>query len=582
MYRCWGHPTGNNCTFAEGRAELLGALDSAGGYLAHNAGFEASVLREHFGYECTDPLAVHDTQYDLFLYNPYASTFALKPSAERLLGLPPSEQDAVREWVLQHVAAATPKTWGAYISLAPGDLVAPYAEGDTDRTKAIHDLIHPRIIQMGMEAAYQREQRLMPILAESTRQGMPVDMEALARDIEVYMAARQISENYVRGVLGEVDLNKDAQIAEALDRKGLVTEWVLTATGKRSTARKNLMGRVKDPELMAHLAYWGVLSTCLGTFAGPWLAQALREGGNLHPQWNQVKGNYGTTNDAGGAKTGRMSCWDPNLQNVPNDFEDLKIPALVEKFFKELWPTLPRVMHMRRYLLPGQGRIWLKRDFSAQEMRIMSHYAEGQLFQWYLENPDTDPHEMVSVMMREKLGISLKRKALKIIAFGIMYGRGIDNLAAALGVTKEEATMFRNAYYELLPEVRELSNQCKRRGQNGEFVRTWGGRCYHREPSSDRDFSYRLMNYLIQGGAADQTKQSLIDWHAHRASDELLLAAVHDEINISVPVDRRDVGMYTLRAAMDADRFDVPFRSEGFAGPNWDGIEKYEPEMELV
>jgi DNA polymerase-1 len=435
---------------------------------------------------------------------------------------------------------------------------------------------------MGMEEAYQREQRLMPILSESTRQGMPVDMEALARDIEIYMAARKISEDYIYSKLGVFEISKDAQLAAALDKAGLVTEWVMTATGKRSTSRKNLQGRVKDPELMAHLAYHGILTTCLGTFAGPWLTQALAEEGRLHPQWNQVKGNYGTANDAGGAKTGRMSCWEPNLQNVPNDFEGVIVPALVEKFFSTHWPTLPRIMHMRRYLLPGEGRIWLKRDFSAQEMRIMSHYAEGQLYQWYLDDPDTDPHEMVSQMMFEKLGIHLKRKPLKIIAFGIMYGRGLDNLAAALGVTKEQAKTFRDAYYSLLPEVRELSNQCKRRGQNGEFIRTWGGRCYHREPSVERDFSYRLMNYLIQGGAADQTKQSIIDWHAEKLPSDQLLAAVHDENNISALIDSKAKSMEILKIAMNADRFDAPFRSEGFAGPNWGAIEKYEPEVELT
>src|SRR5262249_8928231 len=157
----------------------------------------------------------------------------------------------------------------------------------------------------------------------------------------------------------------------------------------------------------------------------------------------------------------------------------------------------------------------------------------------------------------------LDRKLLKIIAFGIMYGRGVTNLSAALGVDYAEGKRFRDAYFAVLPEVRTLSTSTKRRGTRGGFITTWGGRRYYREPNPERDLSYKLLNYLIQGSAADQTKQSIIDWRATRGTS-LLMAAVHDEINISAPADDVVTEMELLRKAMDADRFDVPFRSEGF------------------
>jgi len=431
---------------------------------------------------------------------------------------------------------------------------------------------------MGMEAAYQREQLLMPVLMESSERGMLVDTERLENDVQVYEAARKISEQYIYSRLGEFELSKDAQLAEALDRAGLVTEWVLTATGKKSTSRKNLQGRIKDPDLLNHLAYHGILTTCLGTFVYPWLRQAAAEGGRLHPQWNQIRGDRGDGGDISGTRTGRMSCRDPNLQNVPNDFESIVIPAQIEAFFAEFYPHMPRIMHMRAYLIAGQGRIWLKRDFSAQEMRILAHFAEGKLYEAYRANPDVDPHKMVQDMLKDMLGIDLPRKFLKIIAFGIMYGRGVPNLSAALGVPLEQGGQFRQAYYEVLPEVKELGTATRRRGSSGGCIRTWGGRIYYREPNHERDLSYKLLNYLIQGSAADQTKQALVDWHYHiRKPEDELQAAVHDEINLSVPAGEQPQAMIRLRAAMDADRFDVPFRSEGFAGQNWSDIERYEP-----
>ena len=589
-YLAWGHPTGNNCSWEDARVRTLDHLHRAEkgeGWLAHNAAFEAAILRDYFSYEATDPLKVHDTQFLLFLTNPYAMTFSLKPSAERELGLPPDEQTELMHWILSNVPEAKPSNWGAYIAKGPADLVGKYAgnsavtgvPGDTDRTYLLFEKLHPRMMDMGMLDAYRREQKLMPILAEGTRRGVRLDMERLGDDIEVYTKAMQMAEEYVYGRLGEFNIDSDRELADALDRAGMVTDWVLTPTGKRSTARKNLVGRVKDPDLLNYMAYRGVLSTCLGTFAGPWLQQALNEEGRLHPQWNQTRGEKGADGDMSGTKTGRMSCKAPNLQNPPNDFEGLEVPQIIAAFLAEQAERTSRiihpVMHMRQYLLPEEGHTWVKRDFSAQEMRVMSHYAEGALFNAFHANKYTDPHQAVMDIIKKTTGLDMIRKHVKIIGFGIMYGMGVDKLAASMGVTKDEGDTLRNAYYAALPEIRELSLDTRNRGKRGDFIRTWGGRVYYREPNPDRDLSYKLLNYLIQGSSADQTKQSIIDYDKERAPDEMMLAAVHDELNASVPTENVKAGMARMRGAMDKDRFDVPFASEGYTGPNWADITKF-------
>ena len=564
-YLAWGHPTENNCSFEDGKAKLLTALhEDKEGYLAHNAPFEASILQRHFGYVQKDPLKVHDTQYLLFLTDPYATSFSLKPSAERILGLPPDEQNEVMRWVLAHVPGSKKSDWGAYICKAPGKMVGRYAVGDTDRTRALYDVLYPRVLQAGMLEPYRREQHLMPILTASSQRGVRLDTARLEQDIATYSAAKRTAEDYIYKQLGDFNIDSDEELASALERTGQVTAWVLTATGRRSTSRKNLVGRVKDPALLAYLAYRGVLSTCLGTFALPWLEQARAEAGRLHPQWNQVRADKGTDNDMSGTRTGRMSCRNPNLQNPPNEFESLVIPE-----------GLPPPMIMRRYLLPEEGHVWLKRDFSAQEMRIMAHFAEGRLFDAFCLDPATDPHVAVQKMIKELLGIDMPRKYVKITGFGIMYGRGVPNLSAALGVDQEEGKRVRDAYYAALPEVRQLSIETRNRGKRGQFIRTWGGRVYYREPNDERDLSYKLLNYLIQGSAADQTKQAMVDWERVRAPHDTLLAAVHDEINVSAPVEDAANAMQRLKNAMNADRFDVPFMSEGYTGPNWGEIVSY-------
>lgn len=578
-YYSWGHPTQNNCTFAKAKSILLAAIkraDKADGWLAHNAPFECAVLREYFGYAPTDPLKVHDTQYLLFLTDPYAYTFALKQSAERVLGLPPDEQTDLMNWVLAHVPGSKKSDWGAYIAKAPGELVGKYACGDTDRTFLLYEHLMPIVEREGMLPAYQREQKLMPIMTRSTLHGVRLDVPRLSRDLEIYTKAMHMAEEYIHGVLGDFNIDSDAELAASLDRAGMVTQWVLTPTGKKSTARKNLAGNIRDPDLLAYLAYRGVLSTCLGTFAEPWLQMAAGDG-RLHAQWNQVRGAKGGDGDMSGTRTGRMSCRDPNLTNIPNDFEGLVIPEAIQAFLDGCrLPGLYHVPHMRLYMLPEIGHVWLKRDFSAQEMRILAHYTEGKLYEAFQQDPSTDPHVAVQRIILDNSGIDLIRKYVKITGFGIMYGRGIPNLAGALGVSIEEGKQTRDAYFAAMPEVRQLSYETRNRGKRNQPIVTWGGRKYYREPHPERDLSYKLLNYLIQGSAADQTKQSLIDWSENSENYDLLMAPVHDEINISAPEECADESMCILREQMNKPRFDVPFLSEGYRGPNWSDIESCE------
>jgi DNA polymerase I-like protein with 3'-5' exonuclease and polymerase domains len=567
-YLAWGHPSENNSTQEQARKELLKAVKSGRPLLFHNAPFDLSVWACHLDLPRVAPQNIFDTQYSIFLVDPYAPTFSLKPSAERILGQLPEEQDAVKAWVLANVAEARqkPSTWGAYISRAPGKLVGTYAIGDVDRTYDLHHHLHKRIAEYGMVQAYLREQLLMPILMESTKRGIRLDREGLERDLEIYedVLARANDRIIARLGLGDFNIDSNDELAEALSRAGVVADedWVLTPTGKRSTSRPNLEKAIKDKHLLALLRYRGLLDTSLATFARPWL-ELTRKDGRLHTEWNQVRGDR--TGDTNGTRTGRLSSSRPNFQNVINEFSELETPE-----------GFPPLIVMRRYLVPDEGKVWLKRDFSSQEMRIMAHFAEGRLYEAYRADPKTDPHDLVKRIIKELLSVDMPRKYVKITGFGIMYGRGIPNLSGALGVPIAEGQKVRDAYFAALPEVRVLSNDTRNRGKRGQAIRTWGGRLYFREPHPERDLSYKLLNYLIQGSAADQTKQSIIDWNERKLPGDEFLATVHDENNIQAGVDNATESMAILREAMNADRFDVPFMSEGFRGSTWADIEECE------
>lgn len=567
-YLAWGHPSKNNISREKGLEYARRVITSNRNLLFHNAPFDLAVTNGALGttWRYADWHLMHDTQYLVFLDDPYASTLSLKPSAARYLNMPPDEQTELKEWILSHVPEATAKDWGAYISEAPGDLVGRYAIGDVVRTFKLFAHLYPRIVERGMQAAYDRERRLMPILYESSRKGIRVNREKLSADHRKYRTELDRADSSIREILGTpgLDFGKRGDLAEALERSGYVTEWALTATGRKSTSKKTL--KINDPRVDSLIKYRGALNTCISTFMGPWL-ELSREDGRLHTSWNQVRT---VERDSAGTQTGRLSSSHPNFQNVPTEF-DLVIP--------EGFLALPL---MRIYLLPEVGHVWLKRDFSSQEVRILAHFEDGQLLGFYLSDPDFDPHEANRIRVLDITGRDFARKYIKITGFSLIYGAGVPGVMRQTGIDDYEVgKQLRDAVLDAMPDVKKLIREVQNAGRRGEAIRTWGGREYFVEPAKVidgrlRSFEYKLLNYLIQGSAADQTKQSIIDWDDNRTWESTFLATVHDEINISAPGESWQEHMMCLKEAMDKDRFDVPFKSEGFVGPNWEEIEEAE------
>lgn len=577
VYLAWGHPTENNIDWGHAHEYLIKLRDSGIPLLFHNAGFDISVWNKNFC-NAIVPLhgdcwkRIHDTLYLIFLDDPYSTTFALKPSAERYLDMPPIEQDELRAWILSNVPEATTKDWAAHISKAPGGLVGRYAIGDVVRTKYLFDLLHPKIVEAGMEAAYDRERRLAPVAWAATRRGIRVDRDVLIHHESVYSTCLEMAYDRLAVLLSisRGDMGDDNLVADAFDRIGAVESWVLTPTGKRSMAKHNL--KIIHPEIKMHYEYIKSLETCLQTFMRPWIEYSSVDG-RLHPNWNQVRQSRDGGFNNKGTRTGRLSSDSPNLQNPPAEFTDYTGAPL----------PVPEGLHplplLRRYCLPEVGHIWLKRDYSSQEIRILAHFEDGALCEAYRANPSLDPHEMAREIITAMVGMTYARKEVKITAFSIIYGSGATGLSIQLGRSYDEAWRIKESYLEAMPGVKAIMEDVTARGRNNLSIRTLGGRIYYKEPGREvdgryRDYSYKLLNYLIQGSAADQTKESICDWSDNRNWEAELLATLHDEINISAPADSWWDHMRTLKECMERPgRIDLPVLSEGFKGDNWQDIE---------
>lgn len=390
---------------------------------------------------------------------------------------------------------------------------------------------------------YEREMRLMPYIEDMSRRGVTVDLVGLEQDIKFYQDKFQYMDERIQEILGQrVDVDKKKDLLECILFVDLAdtSKLHLTAkTGSYSASQASLFDAVTHPELLGLLMVRAATATCLRTFMMPWYNAAKFQEGKIYIKWNQFR-NYTDT----GARTGRMSS-SPNLQNVPTDWGKLK--ARLGQLEWELPWDMPEI---RKYIIPAEGNVFISRDYSAQEMRLLAHFAGGALLEELQANPTEDVH-MIAAQVA-----NVSRTVAKTLGFAVLYGAGGGRIAETLGCTVAEAYAIRREYYRALPEIKQFQQRLTSLAKAGLPVDTIAGRLYFCEDPKIIDgcvktFEYKLSNYKIQGSAADQTKQAMYHYATHCRSGELRLQ-VHDQLVIEVPEEDKDSAKAILEEAMNS------------------------------
>lgn len=635
-YFSWGHPTANNCAAADGFEMLQDVW--FGELLCHNAAFDLAVAIEKLGLPLPNGAQINDTMIMAFLLEPYGE-LSLKPLATRYLGMPPAEQDAVRDWLKANYKmptgrAPTDKQCGALICEAPGVIVSPYACGDTERTARLFKHFVPLLKERGLWEAYRRECEIMPMLLDNSARGIPLDHKALRADTKHYEQVLAGVEANLRGLwkreidtIAPSNFDSGDELSEALSMNPRI-KLPRTPTGKLSTAKEALTSALPDGKVKGLLLYRSALVQCLQMYMRPW----LEHGTALHCNWNQVR-NY----EDYGAKTGRLSS-SPNMQNTtnPDKYDELlaymRSVGLTSKSY-----TLPS---MRTYLVAPKGFVLFSRDYSQQELKFLAHYeaaeldcyftlrdiieryeatdyrqqmklyefsrgqgnfnarrplspqeyakklstkSDGALAKAYIKDPSTDLHVFTQHLIKQHTGLELSRKACKTISFAKLYGAGRPRIAAQLGVDYDTACKMVNAYEIALPGVLRLQETLKEHGRAGHHITTIGGRQYfapaariEKDTGSVRTFEYVLLNYLIQGSSADQTKEAMrLWWPQIRGTDTRFLLTVHDQLVGCAPKGEEKAASALLDVAMcHAFKLDVPLKTDPTYGANFGSMKK--------
>jgi len=274
-------------------------------------------------------------------------------------------------------------------------------------------------------------------------------------------------------------------------------------------------------------------------------------------------------NIVGARQTGRFSSANPNLQQVPSK----------TVLFAKTPDEIKLYQLCRETIVPDEGYLMGKCDYSGQENRLMAHFAVGEgaddIRRKYIENPDFDEHQWVVDTARMLLAIELDRRIAKAIKFGMGYGQQLKGLCETNGWETAEGEKLFNAYNETMPFVKatmdRVSSVIVKRG----YIKTLAGRHCHLKKYNgkvDARSAYKGFNKLIQGSAADMTKKAMVMLDESGLLEVFpLYLTVHDEIDFGVPKTVKAISRLPEIQKVMENTFPiaVPIRVDPEVGEDW-------------
>lgn len=418
-----------------------------------------------------------------------------------------------------------------------------------------------------VQHVYELECKLIPILLRMKKVGIRFDQKRAGELIEKVAAKEQEVEKKlfdVYGITGEM-INSPKQLGVRMNEMGIESP-VRTKTGNQSWAEGALV-RIHHPVtplIFEYKNYHAILSKfLLGS-----LSKSVVNG-RIHCTFLPM------LREEGGTVTGRFSCRDPNLQQIP-----ARNKGHGEDFSQD----------MRSLFLPEEGMMLAAMDYSQIEAVLLAHFAQGQQAEWFREQmrAGADLHNIVMGMT----GITY-RPVVKTFNYGCIYGMGwqtameknyvlFEKLASSEGKDIESFTkeIYYN-YHKKFPVVKDTMAWAQDVARTYGYVDTMGGRRLHKPtPQYDpitgkiNDYLYKMLNKLIQGTAADILKQALITADEAGIYDVLTLhLLVHDEQVNSVPFTKEGteaaVELQHIMGNVYKEQLLVPIKAECELGPNW-------------
>ena len=476
----------------------------------------------------------------------------------------------------------------------PAMEVGSYAEQDASLTLELWQKFKKIIIEDDLQNVFNLETDLFPCLVDMRFLGVRVDVEK-ANQLKTALAIKE--ENLLQQIKIEtgvdIQLMAARSIAPLFDKLNL--PYSKTEKSGEPSFTKNFLVTHKHP-VVRMIAEARKINKVRTTFIDSIIKHEHK--GRIHADINQIR------SDDGGTVTGRFSYSNPNLQQIPARDPD----------------TGPLI---RSLFIPEEGCKWGTFDYSQQEPRLVAHYAlkfelpsVNDIADSYENDPSTDFHKIVAEMA------DIPRSQAKTINLGLFYGMGKAKLMNELDLTKDKADELFKKYHDRAPFVKQLMNKVMNAALNKGQIKTllerrcrfpkyepilkgsdWGKyipaedeermkelqemgpvlkdfegnvikekdgkpkkNYWHNNPTR-RAFTYKALNKLIQGSAADMTKKAMVNLYKE---GHLAHIQIHDELDFSIESkDQADKIKKIMEQAVDLE---VPNKVDYESGPNWGEI----------
>ncbi len=476
----------------------------------------------------------------------------------------------------------------------PAQEVGSYAEKDAELTFKLWQHVKKLMIEQDLQDVFNLETDLFPCLVDMRFLGVRVDTQQ-THDLRKKLIAQE--QVLLQAVQKETNIDVQIWAARSIQKvfDKLKLSYERTAKSGEPSFTKNFLSNHEHP-IIKKIAEARRINKVNTTFIDTILKHEHK--GRIHAEINQIR------SDDGGTVTGRFSYANPNLQQIPARDPD----------------TGPLI---RSLFIPEEGCKWGCFDYSQQEPRLVAHYAlryglasVNPIADSYDSDPSTDFHKIVAEMAE------IPRSQAKVINLGLFYGMGKAKLQAELGVSKFKAEELFNKYHSKVPFVKQLMNEVMKAASNkgqiktllnrkcrfpkyepilrgsdwgkyvppedqtrmedlkemgpylkdeeGELVKDKDGNprknYWHNNPTR-RAFTYKALNKLIQGSAADMTKKAMLDLYKEGILPHI---QIHDELDISIVDDKH---AQTIKDVMEsAVDLKIPNKVDYESGPNWGSI----------
>ena len=550
------HQGGGNLPRGKVIAWFQSVLKTNADKIFHNAQYDLGWIRAQ-GWEVKGRII--DTMIAAALIDENRFSYSLNALGFDYLGEIKAE-DELKEAAAQRGLDAKAELWKL-----PAMDVGFYAEQDAALTLKLWNYFKPTLVKENLLNVWQLEMELLPILIGMRETGIRVDIDK-AEILKKTLLAKELElMKKIKGLTGQdVEIWAARSVAKAFDQQKI--KYDVTEKSKAPSFTTNWLENCNHP-LARYIKDAREINKLHSTFIDSILKYEHK--GRIHAEINQLR------SDMGGTVSGRLSMANPNLQQVP---------ARSKEYGRLI----------RGLFLPEKGCKWGSFDYSQQEPRLVVHYAattdkalgglqgSQQLIDAY-QNDDADFHQTVASMA------GIPRSQAKTINLGIFYGMGSGKLSKQLGISFEEAKALLKEYDAKVPFVKQLANRVMQQAEKSGSIKTLLGRkCrfdkwepksfglhkamtekeyiaeYGSLNSAKRAFTYKALNRLIQGSAADQTKQAIV---ACYEAGHLPKIQIHDELCFDVE-NEKDVK--TIKEAMEnCMEFKVPSKVDVALGDDF-------------